>query len=47
MDIFDKAICALYRQGFSILEIAYLLDIPIEEVKFAVYYYLWEYEEWF
>lgn len=39
MDMFDKAICVLYEHGFSIVEIAYLLDITIEEVKFVVFYY--------
>lgn len=41
MDIFDEAIYVLYGHGFSIPEIAYLLDIPIEDVKFAVYYYFY------
>lgn len=43
MNIFDEAICVLYRHGFSIVEIAYLLDIPIGDVKFAVFYYFYKY----
>lgn len=43
MNIFDEAICALYRQGFYIDEIAYLLDISITEVEFSVYYYFYKY----
>lgn len=41
MDIFDEAIDVLYEHGFSILEIAYLLGIPIGEVKFSVYSYFY------
>lgn len=43
MDIFDEAICALYRQGFYIDEIAYLLNISMTEVRLVVYYYFYKY----
>jgi len=36
MNVFDEAIYVLYEQGFSIIEIAYLLGIPIGEVKFSI-----------
>ena len=38
MDIFDEAICVLYRHGFYIEEIAYLLNISMTEVEFTVFY---------
>jgi hypothetical protein len=41
MDIFDEAICALYKHGFYIDEIAHLLDISMTEVEAVVYYYFY------
>lgn len=42
MDIFDEAICVLYKYGFYIDEIAHLLDISITEVEFVVFYYFYK-----
>lgn len=39
---YDKAICALYKAGFCIDEIADLLNISIKEVDTAVFYYFFK-----
>lgn len=41
MNIFDEAICILYRHGFCIDEIAYLLNISIKEVDYTVFRYFY------
>ena len=42
MNIFDEAICVLYKYGFYIDEIAYLLDISKTEVDYVVFYYFYK-----
>lgn len=39
MNIIERAICALYRDGFFIDEIADLLNVSMAEVDDVVYYY--------
>ncbi len=43
MNKIEKAICALYRDGFCIDEIADLLNISMTDVDDVVYYYFYKY----
>lgn len=40
MNIFDEAILVLYKQGFSIGEISYLLNIDIEDVELSLFSFM-------